>query len=320
MIKTLLLTWPVFLCALSPVFLKESAIPAEPFLIRSPTGEFSARFEYGAGTSEFIPIAGFQVFDRSGRSVYVKDDFKHTLFDIADNGRVVGIDFDGPVSGRAKLHFYDPGGQETGTAQIKFLSARQFSRDGSVYAVLDGMDGLRLFRAAGTELYSLGPASGFCLSSDGRSVALVRDRMIVLYQDGAEIGQISLETPFVRGLNMSADGCRLGFIDRKNFYLHDFQTGLKLGHYQEQDPELNFITLDMNDQGVALAGLDRDPGRGKPGRHKRGIVYLLDEQASIRWQETVDYQSWDITLPAVEFTKDNRFQVKNDQAIREYGY
>jgi hypothetical protein len=320
MIKALLLTGPVLLCALSPVFLNEYDIPSEPNRIRSPAGEFSARFEYGTGTSEFIPIARFQLFDRSDRSLYVKEDFKHTLFDIADNGRVVGINFDGPVSGRAKLHFYDPEGRETGVAEIKFLSVRQFSRDGSVYGVLDGVNGLRLFNAAGSALYNLGPATGFCLSRDGRSVALVRDQKIVLYRDDAKIGQIPIVIPFIRGLKISADGRRLGFIDRKNLYLYDFQTVEQLGHYREQDPELNFITLDMNDEGVTLAGLDRDPGRGKPGRHERGIVYLLDEQASIRWQETVDYPSWDITLPAVEFTKDNRFQVKTDRAIREYGY
>jgi hypothetical protein len=320
MIRALMMAWPVLLCSLSPVLLDEYDIPAESNTVRSSAGEFSARFEYGAGTSEFIPITRFQLFDRSGKSVYVKEDFKHTLFDVADNGLVIGIDFDGPVSGRAQLHFYDPAGRETGTAEIKFLGDRRFSRDGSVYAVLDGTGGLRLFNAAGTGLYDLGLARGFCLSSDGRAVALIRDRMIVLYQDGAETGRIAIENPFVRGLKISADGRRLGFIDRKNFYLYDFTTGQALGHYREQDPEFNFITLDMNKEGVALAGLDRDPGRGKPGRHKRGIVYLLDEQAAVLWRETVDYESWDITLPAVEFTKDNRFQVKTDQAIREYGY
>lgn len=320
MIKTLLLTWPVLLCALSPALLNESALPVEPNLLRSSAGEFYARFEYGLGTSEFIPIARFELFDRSGRSVYVREDFNHTLFDIADNGRVVGIDYDGPVSGRAKLHFYDPEGRIEGTAEIKFLSRRQFSGDGSVYAVLDGMQGLRLFNPDGSARYELGPANGFSLSSDGRSLALVRDQEIVLYRNGAETGRIPVETPFIRGLTISPDGRRLGFIDRKNYYLYDFETVRQLGHYRETNPEFNFITLDLADGGVALTGLDRDPGRGKPGRHTSGAVYLLDDQASIRWREAVDYESWDITLPAVEFAPDNRFRIKTDRVVREYGY
>jgi hypothetical protein len=320
MIQTILAAWPALLFSLSPALLNETSLPAETNLTRSLAGEFYARFEYGAGTSEFVPIARFELFDRSGRSVYLKNDFRHTLFDIADDGRVVGIDFDGPVSGRAKLHFYDPDGREAGTAEIGFLATRQFSRDASVYAVLDGLAGLRLFDVSGAELYDLGPGQGFTLSGDGRTCGLVRDEAIVLYRDGVETGRIPGATPFIRGIKLSCDGSRLAFIDRKNLYLYECPAGRLLGRYQETDPELNFISLDLTTAGLALAGLDRDAGRGRPGRHQSGCVYLFDEEASIQWRETVRYESWDITLPAVEFLPDNHFRIKTDQSIREYGY
>jgi len=320
MIHAIFLAWPALLCAISPALLSESALPAETNLLRSPAGEFNARFEYAVGTSEFVPIARFELFDRAGRSVYQKNDLKHTLFDIADNGRVVGLDFDGPVSGRAKLHFYDLDGKAEGTADIGFLAGRRFSRDGSVYAVLDGLAGLRVFSEIGTELYNLGAGSGFVLSRDGRTCGLAQDREIVLYRDGVETGRIPGATPFIRQMILSADGSRLAFIDRKNYYLYECPSGRLLGHYRETDPALNFISLDLADAALALVGLDRDPGRGQPGRHTQGSVYLLDAEASVLWRETVKYESWDITLPAVEFAADNRFRIKTDRQILEYGY
>jgi hypothetical protein len=320
MIQTLWSCWPVLLFCLSPALLNETILPAETNLTRSLAGEYYARFEYGAGTSEFVPITRFELFDRTGRSIYFKNEFKHTLFDIADNGRVVGLDFDGPVSGRAQLHFYDPDGKAAGIADIGFLAGRQFSRDGSVYAVLDGSAGLRLYNGTGIELYNLGLGSGFVLSRDGRTCGLVRDREIVLNQDGVETGRIPDATPFIRQMKLSPDGRRLAFIDRKNFYLYECPSGRLLGRYRETDPELNFISLDLADPDLALVGLDRDPGRGQPGRHTQGSVYLFDGEASVQWRETVKYESWDITLPAVEFAADRRFRIKTDRSIREYGY
>lgn len=315
----ILLLMPALALALAPTLVSERQAGTEPGQFRSPGGAYSALVDYSRGNSEFVPFERFELLDRAGRVVYAKSGIRHTVLDISDNGLVIGADFDGPVSGRAKLHFYDARGRERGTADIGFWGQRGFSADGSVYCVLSGRQGLRVFTSTGKELYNAGQGNRFAVSADGRQVALATDTEIRLLRDGKTTVDIPLATPFVRDIAFSPDGRRVGYCVRQGLFVHRAQDGVRVYRYEPDDKGMRFISLDLEDR-FAVCGLDLDAGRGTPGRHRRGLVVLLDADGNTVWQQELAYSRWYFAVPAVRFGPAGVLSVRTADAVRDYRY
>lgn len=314
------LVLPAILLAATPRLLSEEPVAARPDGFFSPQGRFQATVELTEGNTEFVPIARFELRDDAGRLVYARPGAGHTVLDISDNGTVVGADFDGPVSGAARLAFYDSAGNLSGTADIGFYNQRAFSADGSRFGVLDGRSGLRVFTADGRELYNLGPGKRFAFSADGSRIALARDEAVLLYRDGRPTGSIPVAGSFLRQLVFSADGARLGLIDRHA--LRMFRTadsGLEF-EFRPAEAGLQFISLDISPEGgLVLAGLDNG-ARGSPDRHRRGQAVLLDGAGRVLWQQSLEYQRWNIGLPAVRFEPGHKFELRTAEAVSRWQY
>ncbi len=287
----------------------------------SENRQYYAEFEYATGTPEFVPIARFQLFDPNGKAIYSIPDFQHTIFAVGNTGMVIGVDFDGPVSGRARLTFYDPAGRPGKTADIGFLLDQTFTRDGLRYGVNDGSNGVRIFDSEGEELYNLGPANQFALSSDGRIAVLARDTDILIYENGKFLRRVDRSSPFIRCLRVSSEGQWAGYADRKVLFVMDVKTGETLIDYTEADKQLNFISFDICDRGpVIIAGFEQDKGRGIADRHTRGMVRALVRGGAIVWEAPVNYRDWNIHVPQVSIGPDNTFSVLTDHERLVYGY
>ena len=310
---------PALALALTATLVSERPAGADASQFRSPSGNYGAMVEYSLGNTEFVPIDRFELRNRAGKTVYAKGGGRNTVLDISDNGLVVGVDFDGPVSGAAKLHFYDAQGTERGSADIGFWNRHGFSSDGSVYCVLDGRRGLRVFTSEGKELYNAGQGNYFAVSADGRLVALADDESIRLLKDGVPISDIPLASPFVRGMAFSPDGERFGYCDRHGLYVHRVRDAVLESRYRPEDAKLRFISLDVGNQFV-LAGLDLDGGRGTANRHRRGAAVLLDVTGAPLWKQELSYKQWSFTLPKVRFGTPGTFSVRTADAVREYRY
>jgi hypothetical protein len=312
-----LLLIPVLALALAPTLVSERPVGTDALQFYSPGGNYGAKVEYASGNTEFVPFDRFELRNRAGRTVYAKSGGQNTVLDISDNGLVVGVDFDGPVSGRAKLHFYDAQGRERGTADIGFWDRHGFSTDGSVYCVLDGKRGLRVFSSDGKELYNAGPCNRFAVSPDGRRVALATDEAILLLEDGVREASIPITSPFIRGMAFSPDGERFGYCERRALFLHRVRDAALEFRYQPEDSKLQFISLDVGDR-LVVAGLDLDGGRGAADRHRRGSVTLLDAAGAPAWQQELKYRQWNFAVPEVRFGPAGTFRVRTADAVREY--
>jgi hypothetical protein len=317
--KKLLLFAPIVVFALEPVLVSRNPFQNDPLKCYSANKEYCAILEYGTGTPEFIPIETFTLIDKRGNSVYVKNHFNHTVVDIADNGCVVGGDFDGPVSGKATLHFYDAVGTEQRTAAIGFLCSRAYSENGAVYAVMDGVNGLRVFKADGTPMYNLGTGNLFAISPDGSLAALVKDEEISIFKDGGLLGKIPIASPFIRQVKFSHDNSLVGFIDRKNIYIFNVRDQNQVFKYEETRSERNFISFALADNNKRIiAGLDEDNGRNSGERHANGYVYLFDMAGSLTWSNSITYKDWDIYVPEVRFDSDAAFWIRTNEEILKY--
>ena len=318
--RTLVLSLvPVLALALAPTLVSERPVGTDTLQFRSPFGNYGAKAEYALGNSEFVPIDRFELRDRTGKTIYTKSGGRHTVLDISDNGLVVGVDFDGPVSGAAKLHFYDAQGNERGTADVGFWGRHAFSAGGSVYCVQDGKRGLRVFTSEGKELYNAGRCNRFAVSADGRRVALATDAAILLLEDGVRTASIPIGSPFIRHMAFSPDGERLGYCERRTLSLHRVRDAALEFHYRPDDAKLRFISLDVGNQ-LAVAGLDLDGGQGTPDRHRRGFVTLIDSAGAPVWQQELAYKRWNIAVPDVRFGPDGTLSVKTADFVREYRY
>ena len=310
---------PALALALAPILVGEWPVGTDVWQFRSPSGNYGARVEYSLGNTEFVPIDRFELRDRAGKTVYIKSDGQHTVLDISDNGLVVGVDFDGPVSGRAKLHFYDLQGRERGTAEVGFWDRHGFSSDGSVYCVLDGKRGLRVFSSEGKELYNAGRCNRFAVSADGRRVALATDDAILLLKDGVRTASIPVASPFIRGMAFSPDGERFGYCERRALYVFRVRDAAREFEYRPADARRQFISLDVGNE-LVVAGLDVDGGRGTADRHRRGSVVLLDATGLPLWRQGLTYDRWYFAVPEVRFEPAGTFSVKTADAVREYRY
>lgn len=305
---------PVLAAAVGPAPVGSEVLESDAAVFWSSGRTFRATGEFGTGTMEFVPLRRFELRDAAGRVLYERAGTGQTVLDVADNGVVVGIDFDGPVSGRAKLHFYDRQGVEQGSAEVGFLNQRAFSEDGSTYWVLDGREGLRAFASAGKELYNLGPGNRFAVSADGRRCALAQDSAVVLFEAGQRVAVIAGTTPFTRQLSLSDDGALVGWVERNRLVVHRFGESSPRFESGPPEPGMQFISLDIGPAGEVLAGLDE----GRP--HRRGLVYLFDEGGVVAWRQELEYERWNITVPAVRFGAGRSFEVRTAARLDRYEY
>jgi len=319
--KKLLMFLPTLVMAFEPVLVGRNRYEPEPLVMYSLNNQFHSLVSYGLGNSEFVPFDQFILQDKYGKTIYSKNNFNHTVVDIADNGFVVGSDFDGPISGKAILHFYDRNGVEQKTAAIDFLGQRAFSVSGNVYCVMDGINGLRVFKADGSPLYNLGKGNIFAVSLDGSYLALAKDQVIVLFSNGTLIGEILIASPFIRQIKFSKDGSLLCFIDRKNIFAYRVKDQQQIFKFEETRPERNLISCDIaTDNITILAGLDEDYGRNSALRHQNGYVYLFNTDNGLVWSSGLRYATWDISIPEVRFDSDKTFWIRTDSEIIKYSY
>lgn len=309
------LVLPATLLAAVPVLSGEEPLPERMDGFVSARGRFVATVEFTEGNSEFVPLARFELRDETGRFRYARTGDGHTVLDISDNGTVVGADFNGPVSGAARLVFYDQAGNPKGRAEIGFYNQRAFSTDGSRFCVLDGRAGLRVFTAEGRELYNLGQGNHFAVSADGRWIALAQDEEILLFENGRQAGRIPIASPFVRQMVFSADGRRFAFIDRHALRLCRVADARVESEFRPEEAGLSFSSLDVSQDGsLVLAGLDYG-ARGSPERHRRGQVVLLDSAGQVVWRQPLEYDDWNSSLPAVRFDSGQAFEVRTAEKV-----
>ncbi|MCX7995577.1 MAG: hypothetical protein N3A65_07395 [candidate division WOR-3 bacterium] len=315
---------PIILLFLSvefePTLVKVDEYKYDPFVIYSSNHQYYALITYDIGNSEFVPFDQFILKDNSGRTLYSKSKFNHTVVDISNEGWVVASDFDGPVSGKAILHFYNPHGIKIQTAAVGFLGQRTFSFDGSTYCILDGLHGLRVFRKDGTPLYNLGSGNSFAVSDDGSHLALAKDNEIAIFFIGNKIRTIPISSPFIRQMKFSKDNRLLGFIDRKNLYVYSVVDHKLFLRYEEKKPERNFISFDIApDNSILITGLDEDYGRNSGKRHENGYIYIFDlNNGDLVWNTIIKYKNWDITIPEVRFEDEKLFWIRTDTRILRY--
>jgi len=314
------LVLPAALLAATPVLVSEEPAAERPDGFVSAGGGFVATVEYSEGNTEFVPLERFELRDGAGQVVYARSGDGHTVLDISDNGVVVGADFNGPVSGSARLVFYDAEGKPKGRAEVGFYNQRAFSADGSRFGVLDGKNGLRVFTAEGRELCNLGTGNRFAVSADGSRIALARDEEVVLFADGKPAGRIAVAEPFLRQMAFSADGSRLGLIDRHALRLFSV-TDLRLElEFRPEEAGLAFISLDLSSDGeLVLAGLDQS-ARGHADRHKRGEVVMLDRAGKVVWRKGLEYEDWSFRLPEVRFGPGRQFEVRTAETVSCWQY
>ena len=298
---------PLALMAATPVLVSQREPVDAAYHFPSPNRQFEAEVEYSEGNTEFVPFSSITVKNADGEVAYTLVNTTHTLVDVADNGAMVGIDFDGPMSGAAKLHFYSREGEALGTAEVGFLNERVFSGDGQRYCVNDGSRGVRMFVLDGHELHNFGVGEGFALSHDGKQVAVARDQFIKVYDEGEETRMIPVVLPFIRMMRFG--GKVFGFVDRRQAEAYRGNERL----FTWNAPEgYRLVSIDI-EEGIVVVGAD-DHASG----HKQGAVFMLDLEGNEVGRLNLNYEKWNSFSPGVRFTGERGFEVTTPEGVSVY--
>ncbi|MEO0102936.1 MAG: hypothetical protein ABIK81_04465, partial [candidate division WOR-3 bacterium] len=271
----------------------------------SENKEYFAQVTHDEGNSEFVPFRSFTLRDEKGNILWHSDNFPYTLVDISNDGWTVGIFFDGPISGKAILNFYDRTGKKRGEGEVDFLNSRAFSENGKIYAVLDGKRGLRIFTREGKELYNLGKGNYFTLSPDGKICALADDQKITFYQDGKKIKSIPIPSPFLRQMKFSSSGRQFGYITKKELFLYRTADWDLVFHYLESEPKWRLISFDLSPENNLVI-----MGKAEYKEKRKGEVLLFNLNGEMLWREELRYDKWNIFVPEVRFLPGKSFLVK----------
>jgi hypothetical protein len=299
--------------AISPVPVSRSPVTGDAGTFFAPGRGYRATVEYETRLTDFVPFSRFELRDAGDRVIYSRPGDGLTVLTVGDNGAVVGAEFDGPVSGRARLRFFDAAGVEAGRADVGFYGERAFSADGSVFVVNDGRAGVRVFSAAGRELHNLGPAHRFAVAADGRLVALAQDDNLALYRDGVEQGRARLATPFVRELRFSGDGALVGWVERHGLRVLRTADLVEVLAWRPAATDPEPVSLDLSGPGgPVLVGLGKS--------HGRCAVLLLGAGGTELWRSDTTRERWNALTPRVRFGAGRDFSVETAEDIEVFSY
>jgi outer membrane protein assembly factor BamB len=289
-------------------------------VITSGNGEYFGITTYSTkGSLGSLKAGKFVLHSANGKALWQIENPRSSAFFIANNGKlVVGVSsLEGEKE--SELIFYNENVDSVFSTPIDFFQGLSFSPNGGVVFVQSGTDGLLVFDQKGAFKRNYKTCQQFSASPDGEYVACVFNGKLNLYHQEKLIAVARGENILARGIALSPDDKYVSLIDKKNLYLFDFHTGDLLWQYSLDQPELSFISVDLNQNGEMIAvGVDFDKGRNIPPqeRHTQGYVYLFDKQGKLAWQEELSYKLWNAFVPQVKFSLDKPiFSAKTREKI-----
>ena len=278
-------------------------------LIYSEHGEYFGILKYNDHSPTTISLLRLEVFGHSGELIWSVKKPQATSFVLSDGSPyAVGIVGAEGIP-QSELHLYSGSGEYKISQIVSHLFGVSFRSDGEYLFVNSADSGLAAFDTSGNQVHHFGQANKYCVSDDGRHVALMNSNGLSYFKDGVRIKSLEIDLDNTNPAVAMRFDSRLLFLAvlyRNGLNVHRLPT-LELA-WEERDKSgtRRFTSLDYSLDGLLAVGFDIPSKQDGKKVHTQGGVGLFDQAGTRLWSLELDYSAWTREFPMVCFTTDGK--------------
>lgn len=167
-------------------------------------------------------MVDFRLYDGAGRVIWEDNAFDQNACWVAGDGRtVVGLRSAGIEGLAGKLTFYNEDGREERQVPVCNFSGGGFTKEGNIFVCRSSDLGIAAFDRKGNLIWSVEAGSQFFPDSDGRWLAVVKGKRLIVYRDGRQTDALALESPCLEDLVYGDLGGTIRFRTNRAAYEYD---------------------------------------------------------------------------------------------------
>jgi hypothetical protein len=250
-----------------------------------------------------------EIFDSTGELIWSIKEPDATSFVLSDAvPRAVGV-VGAEGLPRSELQLYSTAGELQGNVTVQHLLEIRYSSTGDYLFINSANTGLRAYNISGDLVCDYGLASGFCVSEDGRHVAVTNASGISYFMSGVKIKSLAVDPD---GLNSIVDMqfdfelSLLAVLHKDGLSVYRLPAMEFAWEERHRSGSRRFTSLDCSPIGLLAVGYDVPSEQSGRKMHTKGGVTLFDSAGSRLHDLELSYANWTHQFPAVCFTGDGR--------------
>ncbi len=271
----------------------------------SPNGEFIVLATYNDHSPTTLKIVKFDLYDSRGKYQWSLPKPEATLFELADNGYIFGIEGVPGIS-PTRIHLYDKFSDRLSVVIAETYRGLKFSPDGLKFIVDMGAEGLAVYDSLGGEKAILPAAQKYIIDQDNQYIVLFSNGVVRIFRDEKEVKRFRTGEETIVDMAVNVETGVLILMSEKRVEVFDVVTGRQTLDQRVQNLKESFTSLDLTRSGdMAVCASDVNLGTSvtKAKRHVEGYVYLLPLSGAQMHRLKINYASWGVGLPKVYFSK-----------------
>jgi WD40 repeat protein len=278
-------------------------------LIYSERGEYFGILKYNDHSPTTISLLRLEVFDHSGELIWSVKNPQSTSFVLSDGSpRAAGI-VGAEGLAQSDLHLYSGGGEHRRSQVVSHLFGVRFRADGEYLFVNSADSGLAAYDTSGNQIHHFGQANKYCVSEDGRHVALMNSNGISYFKDGVRIKSLAIDFENVNpavAMRFDPELLFLAVLYKNGLNVHLLPTLEFVWEEKDKSGTRRFTSLDCSSDGLLAVGYDVPSKQDGRKIHTQGGVGLFDQTGNRLWSLELDYSGWTREFPMVCFTRDGK--------------
>ncbi len=278
-------------------------------LIYSECGEYFGILKYNDHSPTTISLLRLEVFDHSGELVWSVKNPQATSFVLSDGSPcAVGI-VGAEGLAQSELHSYCGNGEHKRSQVVSHLFGVRFRADGEYLFVNSADSGLAAYDTSGNQIHHYGQANKYCVSEDGRHVALMNSNGISYFKDGVRIKSLAIDFDNVNpvvAMRFDPGLLFLAVLYKNGLNVHRLPTLEFVWEERDKSGTRRLTSLDYSSDGLLAIGYDVPSKQDGRKIHIQGGVALFDQAGTRLWSLELDYSGWTREFPMVCFTGDGK--------------
>ena len=183
----------------------------------SNNGLYQGTIAYGQAMD--LNVESFALDNQNRELLYTKRNPDATTFFINNNGIVFALN-------EKRLHFYELNGAVHLLKELEFPNGFGFSSDNLLFFASD-RNSISVYNNEGEIIYELDPGRLFTSTKAGKTIAVISQNNLFIYEYGSRKFTRQLSTPYARKISFSDDGESIIIDEPSGVEIFDCQTGAK---------------------------------------------------------------------------------------------